>query len=74
MTDNKSNNSGEIALEDDFYFKWTMTGTSVPEVYGWVEKGWSIVKGSTGWWRTAEPQEAAERACANLGYKIKEAA
>lgn len=67
-TDTKKRSSGEIALTDGHVFKWMIQNPDKPEVYGWVEKDWIIVKGSGGWFRTPDPENAARIAQSNLDY------
>jgi hypothetical protein len=57
---------GDIPLRDGYVFRWMMTGDTVPEVYGWTEKDYSIVKGTTGWFRTTDAEAAAKIALSNL--------
>lgn len=32
------------------------------EVYGWFEKGYRLISGSGGWWRTQDPEKALKTA------------
>lgn len=47
--------SGEIRLVGGTVFKWILDGK---EIYGWVEDHGSVVKGTSGWFRTADPYTA----------------
>lgn len=62
--------SGEVAVQNGFTFKWMMSGTTTPEVYGWLEKEWEILKGSAGFYRTPDPEEAAKRAVVSFGIDV----
>lgn len=62
--------SGEIEMTNGFVFKWMMSGTTTPEVYGWIEKNYSILKGSGGYWRTSDPQEACKRAALSFDAEL----
>lgn len=59
--------TGDIPMSDGTVFRWMLTGTSSPEIYGWQERDHSIVSHSGGWWRTDDPQEAARR-CAMANH------
>jgi len=63
-----------IALSDGHVFRWTLQGDRTPEVYGWIEKDWSILPGSGGWWRTTDAQRAARIAASNHGLSVIDAA
>lgn len=61
----------DVTMSDGSVFRMIMTGTTTPEIYGWLEKDHCLISGSAGWWRTTDPQEAAKRAAANFGLEIK---
>lgn len=67
-----SGKAGHIPMADGNVFCWMMTGTSIPEVCGWVEKDWVIVKGTYGYWRTPDPEEAVKRASTHLDIGLKD--
>lgn len=62
---------GEIPMSGDNVFRWMMTGTTTPEVCGWIEKNHTILKGSYGFWRTDDPQEAARRASISFNIPLE---
>ncbi|MBB3910146.1 hypothetical protein [Sphingomonas desiccabilis] len=62
--------SGEVALGSLGAFRFLIQGTSVPEVYGWIEKDHTITH-QGGFWRTPDPLEAAERALAAFGLEVR---
>lgn len=53
---------GEITLKNGDVFKWQLSGTTTPEIYGWVERNYSIVKGTAGFYRTTDPERAKQHA------------
>lgn len=56
---------GEVVLGEHRVFRWNMTGGPERyEVYGWIEQNYELVDGSSGWWRTDSPEEAARTASA----------
>lgn len=64
-------NYGEVKLKNGHKFRWKMTGTTKPEVYGWIEReNGSIITRSAGWWRTTDPEAAAKTAAANFSEEI----
>lgn len=58
--------SGDIPLNNGHVFRWMIQGDRTPEIYAWVEKDHSIVKGTGGFWRTADPIVACARLKANF--------
>lgn len=55
---------GDVQLDAHRTFKWyNETGA---EIYGWTEENGSIIKGSSGWFRTTDPEAAARMAKSNL--------
>lgn len=54
--------SGTIELEHGARFRWNVTGSTVPEIYGWLETAAGAPIGSGGFWRTPDAEEAARRA------------
>jgi len=57
--------SGQIPLINGHVFKWY--NDEGAEVYGWTENDERmIVKGSSGWFRTTDPELAAKVALSNL--------
>lgn len=67
----QSGKSGETTLSGGNKFRWNIQGERPPEVYGWIEKDHSIVKGSGGFWRTPDPVEATKRAAAAFGLEVE---
>ncbi len=61
--------SGEFKFSDRLRFRWVLEGVTEREVLGWFEDDHVIVKGTYGFWRTSDPEEALRRArtaCAAL--------
>lgn len=64
---------GKIPLREGYTFRWTRRDSDkAPEVYGWVEgpEQYAIVKGTGGWYRTADPTAAAAVAQFNLEHPM----
>lgn len=60
-------NFGHIDLENGFKFHWVRSGDKTPEISGFIEKpNGGTLKGSSGWYRTDDPQKAAVRASMRL--------
>ena len=59
----KQPTSGRIKLDNGGEFTWTISGDTHPEIHGalWHKDG-RIVKGSSGWYRTTDPEAALARA------------
>lgn len=53
--------SGEERIGDKLVFRWMIQGDRTPEIYGWLERDYSIVPGTGGFWRTANSDEALAR-------------
>lgn len=53
--------SGVIPLNNGHTFRWMRQGARTPEIYGWVEKDYTVINGTGGFWRTNDPQEAVKR-------------
>ncbi len=64
--------SGEIELGQGRTFRWMLQGDRIPEIYGWIERNYTIEKGTGGFWRTDDPQEAARRALSNFPAQLIE--
>ena len=51
-----------IQLKSGVWFV-TFQNTETDEVYGWFETAQrALIKGSGGWWRTSDPNDAARKA------------
>ncbi len=68
----KPRSSGDIPLNDGHTFRWRIQGDRTPEIYGWIEKDYSLVPATGGWWRTADPDEAARRAAATFNFNVEQ--
>jgi len=62
--------NSEITLENGFVFKFMIDGNRTPEVYGWIEKDFEILKDSSGWYRTDVPEDAARYAAAAFKFEM----
>lgn len=60
----------DIALTNGHVFRCTISGDKCPEIYGWIEKGHTIVKGTSGWYRTTDANLAARIAANNIGEEV----
>lgn len=58
--------SGEIPMNDGHVFRWMLTGTTVPEICGWVEKDHTMLNQTYGFYRTPDPDEALKRCKASF--------
>ena len=54
--------NADIKLGKDRVFRSQTSEGTCPEVIGWIEQGHNIVKGTYGFWRTANHQKAANEA------------
>jgi hypothetical protein len=57
---------GNIKISNGCVFRWVIQESISPEVYGWVEKNFDIIKESSGWFRTADPILASKIAQSNI--------
>ena len=58
---------GQIELEDDHVFHWSLGKGRMAEIRGHVERPQGgVVKGLSGWYSTEDPEAAAEVAQATL--------
>ena len=57
------NTYGTIELDSGYSFRYMNDGR---EVYGWVERNHDIVPGTSGFYRTNDPERAAKYAALNL--------
>lgn len=65
--------SGREKLSNGRVFCWMMSGTHIKEVYGSVEEtDGRIISGSSGWWRTPDPEKATAAAEALYGQEALE--
>ena len=64
MTAQRKISSGKTELKDDYVFCWY--NEEGAEIYGWTEYQGTIIKGSSGWFRTTLPEVAANVALINL--------
>jgi len=56
-----SKNTGIVELKNGYKFSWVLSSGTVPEVFGHVEKPMGgILYGTSGWYRTNDPNEAAK--------------
>lgn len=59
--------SGKINLKHNLVFVWSLSDGKVPEIFGHVQTPTgATVKGTSGWYRTDDPQKAAKVAQSNL--------
>jgi len=56
-----SKDAGVIDLKKGYKFSWVLSSGRVPEVFGHVEKPMGgVLCGTSGWYRTDDPKEAAK--------------
>lgn len=65
--------SGEFKCGGDVKFRWMIKGTTRPEIYGWFERDFTVIVGTSGFWRTDDADEAFRRAKANFPHLFSEA-
>lgn len=56
----------DIDLGKGYTFRSMIEGDRIPEVYGWIEKDYAIVKGTGGFYRTPDPEAASRIARMNV--------
>lgn len=53
--------SGDTPMPNGYVFRWIVQGDRTPEIYGWLEMNHDIIRGTGGFWRTDDPEEAVRR-------------